>query len=534
MKILDFGLARLTEDKTETTETLSLTKEGVVVGTVPYMAPEQLLGERIDARTDIHALGAVLYEMATGVRAFRQEPAPRLTDAILNHPPAAPRSVHAAVSERLEQIILRCLDKDPDRRYQSAQEVEDDLRRLRRDADSAQSATVTAALRHRPARRRPGALLVALAVVLAVAVAGTFLLLRLKQGQRQQALLEELRPAIEAGRLDEVYAVLVERGIEIDSPGLTQLAELVSGELAVETEPAGIDVRAARVRPVETFEDRLSVALGRTPLRHRLVAGEYLLTLEHEGNERPVLVTVDVGRQIELHRDLAAPVPGRDMALVAAGPEMPAFLIDRYEVTNEDYLEFIAAGGYTDPAYWPESLVVDGRALRWSEAIGRFVDSTGLPGPRSWSRGIHHEGQGRHPVTGVSWYEAMAYARWAGMELPTRRQWWRAALTGDGRPYPWGRDAKTAEQRANFGMNGTDPVGSHPLGINAHGCFDLAGNVGEWVRDVDTETGKHVVVGGSWKDPVYTFEDARSRRLEPDYVDDATGFRLVTAVGDGE
>lgn len=534
VKILDFGLARLTEDKTEITETLSLTKEGVVVGTVPYMAPEQLLGEPIDERTDIHALGAVLYEMATGVRAFRQEPAPRLTDAILNHPPAPPRSVHAAVSEPLEQIILRCLEKDPGRRYRSAQEVEDDLRRLQRDADSAQSATVTAALDRRPARRRPGVLLAVLAVVLAVAVGGTFFLLRLKQGQRQRALLEELRPAVEAGRLDEVYAILVERGVEVDSPGMTHLAELVSGELAIETEPAGIGVRAARVQPVETFGDRLSIDLGRTPLSRRLVAGEYLLTLEREGNDRLVLVTVDVGRQIDLHRDLAAPVPGRDMALVGAGPDMPAFLIDRYEVTNEDYLEFIGAGGYSSSAYWPERLVVDGRSLPWSEAVGRFVDSTGLPGPRSWSRGIHHEGQGLHPVTGVSWYEAEAYARWAGMQLPTRKQWWRAALTGDGRPYPWGRDAKTAEQRANFGMSGTDPVGSYPLGISAHGCFDLAGNVGEWVRDADPETGKHVVVGGSWQDPVYTFVDARSRQLEPDYADDATGFRLVTGVGDKE
>jgi formylglycine-generating enzyme required for sulfatase activity len=83
-------------------------------------------------------------------------------------------------------------------------------------------------------------------------------------------------------------------------------------------------------------------------------------------------------------------------------------------------------------------------------------------------------------------------------------------------------------------MNGTDPVGSYPLGVSANGCFDLAGNVGEWVRDIDPETGKHVVVGGSWQDPVYTFVDAHSRRLEPNYADDATGFRLAMDVGEGE
>ena len=543
VKILDFGLARLTEPKADATETISMTNVGVVAGTVPYMAPEQLLGEQIDARTDVHALGAVLYEMATGLRAFHQEPTPRLTDAILHLPPAPPRSANAAVSERLEQVILKCLEKDPDSRYQSAKEVEVDLRRLQRDADSAQSAAVTAAPDRRPTRPRVGVMLAGLIVVLVAGAAGAFFLQRVRLAHRQQALLEELRPAIEAARLDEIYAVLDERGIEIDSSGMTQLAELVSGSLAIETEPAGIEVTAVRVQPVEMFEERSSIDLGRTPALRRLVAGEYLLTLERAGNGRlPQLVTVDVGRQIELRRDLAAPVPGRDMALVAAGPspiapdegDVPAFLIDRYEVTNEDYLEFIGVGGYTDAGYWPESVVVDGRSLPWSEAIDRFVDRTGLPGPRSWSRGTHHEGQGRHPVTGVSWYEAAAYARWAGMELPTRKQWWRAALAGDGRAYPWGRDAKTAEQRANFGMDGTDPVGSHPLGVSEHGCFDLAGNVGEWLRDADPETGKHVVVGGSWQDPVYMFVDSQARRLERGYTDDATGFRLVMDVGGEE
>ena len=128
-KVLDFGLARLLkyEGDIATTETSTGTETGA--GTLPYMAPEQLRGEVADTRTDIHALGAVLYEMATGRRPFGETLAPRLIDAILNQPPVAPRALNARVSQELEQIILKCLDKDPELRYQSAREVRVDLER---------------------------------------------------------------------------------------------------------------------------------------------------------------------------------------------------------------------------------------------------------------------------------------------------------------------------------------------------------------------------------------------------------------------
>jgi serine/threonine protein kinase/tetratricopeptide (TPR) repeat protein len=128
-KVLDFGLAKLLPQVNELmSDTLTDTQEGA--GTLPYMPPEQLQGESVDARADIYTIGAVLYEMATEHRAFPQELPSRVIDAILHHPPVPPRALNSKISPELERIILKCLDKDPARRFQSAKELLVDLRRL--------------------------------------------------------------------------------------------------------------------------------------------------------------------------------------------------------------------------------------------------------------------------------------------------------------------------------------------------------------------------------------------------------------------
>jgi serine/threonine-protein kinase len=129
-KVLDFGLAKLLRPMSDAMATESFSETQGVVGTLPYMAPEQLTGEPVDARTDLYALGAVLFEMAVGRRPFQEDSAPRLTDAILHQPPVSPRALSPRVSPELERIILKCLEKEPENRYQSAKEVQVDLRRL--------------------------------------------------------------------------------------------------------------------------------------------------------------------------------------------------------------------------------------------------------------------------------------------------------------------------------------------------------------------------------------------------------------------
>lgn len=132
VKILDFGLAELFNPGGDLGVTATATSASTSgpPGTLPYMAPEQLREEKLDHRTDIYAIGAVLYETATGQRPFPETRGPRLIDAILHHQPQPPRSLNRRLSAGLETVILKCLDKEPDRRYQSARELAVDLNRL--------------------------------------------------------------------------------------------------------------------------------------------------------------------------------------------------------------------------------------------------------------------------------------------------------------------------------------------------------------------------------------------------------------------
>jgi len=130
LKILDFGLAKLRLPVPASATTESLSETHAMAGTVPYMAPEQLLGAEIDSRTDLHAVGSVLYEMATGQRPFAEVERSQLIGAILRRPPLSPTALNPRLSPELERIIGKCLEKEPENRYQSAKELAIDLRRL--------------------------------------------------------------------------------------------------------------------------------------------------------------------------------------------------------------------------------------------------------------------------------------------------------------------------------------------------------------------------------------------------------------------
>ncbi len=130
LKILDFGLARRREPASDIAETLSRELEDAMVGTLPYMAPEQIRCEEADARTDIWGAGAVLYEMATGERPFSLAPSLKLIEAIQHLDPEVPSTRNGQITPALDAVILKALDKDPDRRYQSARELGVDLLRI--------------------------------------------------------------------------------------------------------------------------------------------------------------------------------------------------------------------------------------------------------------------------------------------------------------------------------------------------------------------------------------------------------------------
>ena len=171
-KVLDFGLAKLLQSPVEDGLTATVTRTHAV-GTLPYMAPEQLRGEPADARTDIHAVGAVLYEMATGRRPFDAKQPSVLAADIQTRPPEPPTAFNARLSAELGRIILKCLEKDPRDRYQSATEIAVDLRRLRAPVVKAEA----------PARGWRKSLIPILGVALLVVAAAVALFL-VNQGGR--------------------------------------------------------------------------------------------------------------------------------------------------------------------------------------------------------------------------------------------------------------------------------------------------------------------------------------------------------------
>src|SRR5882672_3004682 len=166
-KLLDFGLAKVVRPTSETATANSMTGTGMT-GTLPYMAPEQVRGRQVDARTDIWALGTVLYEMATGRRPFLENDAFRLGTAILESEAPSPRALNHRIPPELERIILKTLEKEPARRYGSAAALLSDLRRL----DETDSRGTTPGAKTRA--WRTGATM-ALAAVLALAGGGYWL-----------------------------------------------------------------------------------------------------------------------------------------------------------------------------------------------------------------------------------------------------------------------------------------------------------------------------------------------------------------------
>lgn len=163
--------------------------------------------------------------------------------------------------------------------------------------------------------------------------------------------------------------------------------------------------------------------------------------------------------------------------------QVESLLLDRYPVTNRAFREFVHGGGYRqmslwDPAVWP--------------AVLEFVDSTGCPGPRYWRQGNFAAGLEEHPVVGICWYEALAYARWIGKRLPTDPEWVKAGSwpvptsqqTLQQRKFPWGDTMD--RHKANLWGTGDDrtcAVHDLPEGASVGGVYHLIGNVWEWTAN---------------------------------------------------
>jgi eukaryotic-like serine/threonine-protein kinase len=248
VKLLDFGLAKLLRPVASMTTADTLSETQGVSGTLPYMAPEQLRGELAESRSDIFSFGSVLYEMATRRRPFRETIPSRLTDAILHQPAVAPRALNPRTSPELERIILKCLEKDPDDRYQSAKEILVDLRRL--GSQTAVAASPPARL-NKFDRRTLAITAGAAAIVLASVALGIYFW---KSHQRALNLVEmHIGRLTESGNAEDVaispngqYVVYVLRKGENRSLNVRQVA--TGSDVQILT-PAAVELRGLTFSP---------------------------------------------------------------------------------------------------------------------------------------------------------------------------------------------------------------------------------------------------------------------------------------------
>jgi hypothetical protein len=222
------------------------------------------------------------------------------------------------------------------------------------------------------------------------------------------------------------------------------------------------------------------------------------------GMSEPSRPTPEVRRREEAApaRQLFEP----EMVLIPAGEflygyekkkvTLPEFWIDKTPVTSAEYARFVAVTGHRPPKHWKGKTPPD--ELR------------------------------DHPVTYVSWHDAVAYGKWAGKRLPTEEEWEKAARGSDGRKYPWGNQQPTS-QLCNFDYTegGTTPVGRYsPQGDSPYGCVDMVGNVWEWTASDYSKWAK-VLRGSSWRGERGDVGCAEYFWRPPDYRDSVVGFRCA-------
>lgn len=300
--------------------------------------------------------------------------------------------------------------------------------------------------------------------------------------------------------------------------GANRILREISHPFAVRTTPPAADVY---LKPYTT-PDAQWIWLGRSPVenlllplgnfRWRIVKAGYRSVEAAGGFQSNSLeFTMDADRGLP---DGMVHVPGGDFRALNLRPaHLDDFWIDRYEVTNRQFREFVEHGGYARRQYWREEFVEDGRTLTWAQAMARFRDATGRPGPATWEVGAYPVGQDDYPVSGVSWYEAAAYAEFAGKQLPTIYHWYRAASPGI---------YFEVLLFSNFDGGGVARAGSRN-GLGPFGTYDMAGNVREWCWNAKGSS--RYSLGGAWN------ED-RSYYMTPGVLppfdrSSANGFRCV-------
>jgi len=525
--VVDFGIAKALdrgESRAATGEVvdpITLTALGTSLGTPAYMSPEQAACDPdVDHRADIYAVGVLGYELLTGKTPFTGTPQRVLMAHITQQPPPL-ASPHGDMPPALVGILMKCLEKDPAARYQSADELLADLEALTTTLGGVAGLVGGAGGR----RWLIPMGITALVATAAVAWVGT------SRGRRERWVDQEAIPAIQRlsteFQFDSAFDFATRAAaIAPDDPVLASLWPRFSAKISVLSDPPGATVSRAAMGDTTRWE-----AIGTTPTDSvRVPVVPYSRLHIAKAGYRPADVLFSPffspgGQPVVLDR-LDAPHP--EMVHVSGGAfvgGMPGlgrlkpirlrdFLMDRHEVTNEQFKTFVAAGGYQKREFWNHEFLKDGRQLSWVEAMALFKDKTGRPGPATWEGGDVPAGQADFPVGGLSWYEAAAFAKFVGKSLPTIYHWSRAAEGG-----------ATPLIVAGSNIESQGPAkGSVTRGMSPFGVFDLSGNVREWCENAGG-SGRYIL-GGGWSDPAYMFSVPYTQNAFD--RSEINGVRLVT------
>ena len=520
--LLDFGIAKILGDNYVHTAT------GATVGTAQYMAPEQVLGEKVDHRADIYSLGVMLYEMVTGRPPYKGNSAITIMMKHVNEPVPDARLFNANLPPGYNSILAKALAKNPNDRYDSATELAAALREPS-DEPAAPPPATAAATELLPASPAETAVETPLPPTKsqpqpAPAAPPTTVETPPVTPSTAVSPPPPIEPAAKKSKLPLYAGIAIVLILLLGIGGYFAFsgqdggrgAELAELTATPETSPPTTTAPTeAPVVPPAPAEETATPSPSPTP------TSEPTATATPSPTPTPTIAVPENMTLIPAGSFLMGSANGQPDEQPEHEVTLDAFFLDTFEVSNADYRECVADGGCEPP------VLTNGFTRR------NYFNDPAFD---------------NYPVIGVRWTHANAYCQWAGKRLPTEAEWEYAASGPDNFTWPWGNEFDPSLSAA--GSPDTQPVDAFPDGVSPFGIFNMAGNVNEWVQDtydpnfyanspaenpLNEAPGNRIYRGGSFANEngeFYTTSRRYNKSISTFDVD--LGFRCAQDVDSGQ